>query len=530
MELFVNHTSLAFLTTDQFQKAKLPFMYLARAKSADKNIVDRRKRVRNPAMSRTIKETRAKLSVTGAADFSEEILRQHTSALVTAGPFIPVMLMATAGLSVFAGFGYQSIVWALVATAAYACLCFTAKRLERTDYGKANLSSYTTALLICHFTTGIAWTWFAAFDCAECGIAQVSVIQAVILLLAMACTAMITATLPGALLIIFSMPVAAFTAMTTNVTNPVELSMTLTLYAGLLFFTFVEKYFGKSTVQTLVHQSEKDALIADLAIAKSMSDEARNRAEEANLAKSRFLASMSHELRTPLNAILGFSEVMAHEVLGPIENPTYKEYAQDINTSGQHLLGLINEILDLSRVEAGRQTLSEECIKLADIAEDAIHLMTLKARAKDIKITCLSEPLLPLIWVDERSVRQISLNLLSNAIKFTPNGGNVVVKIGWTNGGGQYISVKDDGPGIPEDEIPVVLSAFGQGSIAIKNADQGTGLGLPIVQAMMELHGGVFELRSKLREGTEALAIFPRSRVTTATQKAAADKEMADVS
>ncbi len=503
-------------------------MYLARAKSADKNIVDRRKRVRNPSVSRTIKETRAKLSEAGTADFSEEILRKHAKALVTAGPLIPIMLLATAGISILAGFGYQSIVWALVATLAYGFLCFAADRLTKTDYGKANLANYTKALLVGHFLTGLAWTWFAGFSCAECGIAQVSVIQAVILLLAMACTTLLTSTLPGALLVVYSMPVAAFTVMTTNMANPVELAMTLTLYAGLLFFSFVEKYFGRSAAAALTHQAEKDALIADLATAKSMSDEARNRAEEANLAKSRFLASMSHELRTPLNAILGFSEVMAHEVLGPLENTTYKEYAQDINTSGQHLLNLINEILDLSRIEAGRQTLTEESIKLTDIAEDAVHLVTLKARAKDIKISCMFEPSLPAIWVDERSVRQIMLNLLSNAVKFTPNGGEVVVGVGWTNGGGQYISVKDNGPGIPEDEIPVVLSAFGQGSIAIKNADQGTGLGLPIVQAMMKLHGGVFELRSKLREGTEALAIFPRSRVAIAMKKMTEANQIAD--
>ncbi len=504
-------------------------MYLARAKSADKNIVDRRKRVRNPGVSRTIKETREKLSEAGTADFSEEFLRNHAKALVTATPLIPLMLLATAGISILTGFGYQSIVWALVATFAYGFLCLTADRLTKTDYGKANLSRYTNALLAGHFLTGLVWTWFASFDCAECGIAQISVIQAVILLLAMACTAMLTSTLPGALLVTYSMPVAAFTVATTNMENPVELAMTLTLYAGLFFFSFVEKHIGKSSMAALTHQSEKDALIADLATAKSMSDEARNRAEEANLAKSRFLASMSHELRTPLNAILGFSEVMAHEVLGPLENATYKEYAQDINTSGQHLLDLINEILDLSRIEAGRQALSEECVKLTDIAEDAIHLMTLKARAKDIKITSMYEPQLPAIWVDERSVRQISLNLLSNAVKFTPTGGEITVKVGWTNGGGQYISIKDNGPGIPEDEIPIVLSAFGQGSIAIKNADQGTGLGLPIVQAMMKLHGGVFELRSKLREGTEALAIFPRHRVATAVKKQAEATPAAEV-
>ncbi len=505
-------------------------MYLARAKSADKNIVDRRKRVRNPSVSRTIKETRAKLSEGGTADFSEEILRKHANALVSAAPLIPLMLMATAGISVLTGFGYQSIVWAFVATLAYGYLCFVADRLKKTDYGKANLAMFTKLLLVGHFLAGLVWTWFASFDCTECGIAQVSVIQAVILLLAMACSAMLTSTLRGALLVTYSMPVAAFTVFTTNMANLVELAMTLTLYAGLFFFTFVEKHIGKSTSEAFTHQAEKDALIADLATAKSMSDEARNRAEEANLAKSRFLASMSHELRTPLNAILGFSEVMAHEVLGPMENATYKEYAQDINTSGQHLLDLINEILDLSRIEAGRQTLSEECVRLTDIAEDAVHLMTLRARAKDIKILSLFEPSMPTIWVDERSVRQISLNLLSNAVKFTPNGGSITVKVGWTNGGGQYISIKDDGPGIPEDEIPVVLSAFGQGSIAIKNADQGTGLGLPIVQAMMKLHGGVFELRSKLREGTEALAIFPRSRVATAMKKTSEANQLAQAS
>ena len=120
---------------------------------------------------------------------------------------------------------------------------------------------------------------------------------------------------------------------------------------------------------------------------------------------------------------------------------------------------------------------------------------------------------MPRLFADERAVRQITLNLLSNAVKFATAGSEVLVRVGWTAGGGQYISVKDNGPGIPADEIPVVLSAFGQGSIAIKSAEQGTGLGLPIVQGLLALHGGEFELRSKLREGTEAIAIFPPARV-----------------
>lgn len=279
------------------------------------------------------------------------------------------------------------------------------------------------------------------------------------------------------------------------------------------FFIYIAGFLNKSTTMLLSLRTEKDWLIAELETAKSMSDEARRRAEEANLAKSRFLASMSHELRTPLNAILGFSEVMSNEVLGPIENDSYREYVQDIHQSGKHLLELINEILDLSRIEAGRYQINEEPISLELIADECCHMMELKARGKDISIHSKIEPNMPKLLADERSVRQIVLNILSNALKFTPRGGQVTLSVGWTAGGGQYVKVRDNGPGIAEDEIPVVLAAFGQGSIAIKSAEQGTGLGLPIVQALLEMHGGGFDLKSKLRQGTEAIATFPRERV-----------------
>jgi two-component system cell cycle sensor histidine kinase PleC len=152
-------------------------------------------------------------------------------------------------------------------------------------------------------------------------------------------------------------------------------------------------------------------------------------------------------------------------------------------------------------------------LRLAYLAEDCCHMMELKAHNKGVSIVQQFEQNMPRLFADERAVRQITLNLLSNAVKFTPNGGEIRVRVGWTAGGGQYISVKDDGPGIPPEEIPIVLSAFGQGSIAIKSAEQGTGLGLPIVQGLVNMHGGEFELISKLREGTEALAVFPAARV-----------------
>jgi two-component system cell cycle sensor histidine kinase PleC len=282
------------------------------------------------------------------------------------------------------------------------------------------------------------------------------------------------------------------------------------------FFLVLASRLYSATLAMLEYRAEKDLLIAEMETAKSISDETRRRAEEANLAKSRFLATMSHELRTPLNAILGFSEIMKNEVLGPIANESYKDYLNDIHSSGQHLLNLINEILDLSRIEAGRYELHEEAVNLAEVVDECRHLMALKAKSKGILMTTQYERAMPKIWADDRAVRQITLNLLSNAIKFTPLSGEITIRVGANPGTGQFLSIRDNGPGIPPEELPIVLSSFGQGSIAIKSAERGAGLGLPIVQALMHTHDGAFELKSKLRVGTEAVATFPQARVMEA--------------
>jgi two-component system cell cycle sensor histidine kinase PleC len=279
---------------------------------------------------------------------------------------------------------------------------------------------------------------------------------------------------------------------------------------------FVARRLTANTLAMFELRVEKDSLIAELEQSKSISDEARRRAEAANIAKSRFLATMSHELRTPLNAVLGFSEVMKAEILGPHSVPTYKEYSEDIHRSGQHLLNLINEVLDLSRIEAGRYELHEEAISLADVVDDCMRLTELRLRERGIALNEQIEEDMPDLWADERAVRQICLNLLSNSIKFTPNGGEITVKVGWTEGGGQYLSVSDTGPGISEEELPQILTSFGQGSLAQKTAEQGAGLGLPIVQGLIKLHGGKFQIASKLREGTQVTVTFPRTRILTA--------------
>jgi two-component system cell cycle sensor histidine kinase PleC len=267
----------------------------------------------------------------------------------------------------------------------------------------------------------------------------------------------------------------------------------------------------------LEYRAEKDALVGELEQAKAVSDEARRRAEAANTAKSTFLANMSHELRTPLNAILGFSEMMRSEVLGPLENPTYKGYAADIHDSGEHLLNLINQILDLSRIEAGRYELNEKPVVLAEVIEDCQRLLSLRADSKGLKIVDDFSEGLPRLWAEERAVRQICLNLLSNAIKFTPPGGTIRLRVGSTRRGEQFLSVKDSGPGIPTAEIPRVMSPFGQGSLATISNEGGSGLGLPIVKGLIDLHGGKFALKSRPRQGTEVKVIFPASRIMQPT-------------
>jgi two-component system cell cycle sensor histidine kinase PleC len=489
-------------------------MPLQRSNTADKFIVDRRKPHRNSDVARAVRKTRDRLSQqAGSLDFDRELLKLHASAMVVSAVAVPLLVLAVAAAGRLAGLDNQIIIWAFSMLLCYAIVAFMSRRVERTEAAELDPAQTRRDFLIGHFLCGLGWAWFAGIGCGTCQVDLFHVAKAMVLLVAMAMTAVTASSLGGALFATFAIPVAVYAYTIARLSTPIEAIMAALLIVALPFFGYVARHLNQASLMLLSFRSEKDALIAEVETAKSMSDEARRRAEDANLAKSRFLASMSHELRTPLNAILGFSEVMANEVLGPMHNPTYRDYAHDVHESGQHLLDLINEILDLSRIEAGRYQLNEEPVMLVTIVEDCCHMMELRARNKDIRIIQEFEATLPRLFADERAVRQITLNLLSNSIKFTPSGGEVRVRVGWTAGGGQYISVKDNGPGIPEEEIPVVLSAFGQGSIAIKSAEQGTGLGLPIVQGLLAMHGGEFELHSKLREGTEAIAIFPLSRV-----------------
>jgi len=280
-----------------------------------------------------------------------------------------------------------------------------------------------------------------------------------------------------------------------------------------VYFILLARGLNATLLDMLQYRAQKDALIAELEHSRAVSEDARRRAENASMAKSRFLATMSHELRTPLNAILGFSEVMKDEVLGAHAVPAYQSYASDIYDSGQHLLHLINEILDLSRIEAGRYQLNEARVALAEVMEDSRRLMIMRAEDKGLEFHEDYDGMPEILWADERAVRQICLNLLSNAIKFTPRGGAVTLRCSVNKAGEPFISVSDNGPGIPEQEVPVVLRSFGQGAFARESAESGSGLGLPIVKGLADLHGGRLELETREGQGTLVTVVFNRNRL-----------------
>ncbi|WP_430257183.1 sensor histidine kinase [Neorhizobium sp. IRS_2294] len=483
--------------------------------STDKNIVDRTRSHRNKAVSKAVRATRDRLqsSSNGNFAFDRDMLSIHIGSGLQAALMTPLVVAVVTAIGFYLNPDIHIFAWALLMLCLHAINVLLARRASKVEITAADTRKWRRRLLTGHILLGCGWGAFALQGCSTCAGDSFYFYKGAVLLFAVSYTAMSTFMLRQSVLYGFVPMIAALLSIAILSGQVLDIGLTAMCATAVVFFHYVAERLYRSNLTLMSYQSEKDDLIAELEVAKSMSDEARRRAEEANLAKSRFLASMSHELRTPLNAILGFSEVMSSEVLGPLANPTYREYSGDIHRSGQHLLNLINEILDLSRIEAGRYDLTEDSLSLLEVAEDCIGMVQLRARAKSITIRDQFEKHMPQVWADEKSMRQVMLNLLSNAVKFTPQGGEITVKVGWTAGGGQYVAIKDNGPGIPEEEIPIVLSAFGQGSIAIKNAEQGTGLGLPIVQAILAKHDGQFILRSKLREGTEAIAILPSTRI-----------------
>ncbi len=464
--------------------------------------------------SRTMRRARQQLISTSGSRPAFDLDMIHNYALnrMRAGLVLPILTLVVAGVSWWFEHNGWIIVWffaniSMQLAILYACYHFLEKQVDF-----QNLKKWVTTFIIAEITHGVIWAMLFL------GVVNNSNIMSVLLafvseLMLVAILAMFCSSIRRAVLWSTFLPTLTlfYVLLSSNIIVNQFIGALVLLIE--FYFLLLSRQLYESTCNALLARAEKDELIHELEQAKGNSDEARRRAEESSLAKSRFLATMSHELRTPLNAIIGFSEMMRNEIFGKIENEHYKGYVKDIHNSGNHLLNVINEILDLSRIEAGRFDLHEEAVFLDEIVGECMNLLKLRATNKSIDLIAQFHADLPPLWADERSVRQIALNLLTNAIKFTPVGGKVIVKIGWTSRGGQYVSIKDTGYGIPEDEIAVVLSNFGRGSMAHKSAEEGTGLGLPIVQGLVELHGGQFTLKSKLREGTEVIVTLPETRV-----------------
>ncbi|HEX4533254.1 MAG TPA: HAMP domain-containing sensor histidine kinase, partial [Rhizomicrobium sp.] len=296
------------------------------------------------------------------------------------------------------------------------------------------------------------------------------------------------------------------------------LSAAAVLYVGYLYL--MARQLHATARDMLLLRDDKNDLIDALAKSKEESDEARDRAEAASRSKSQFLANMSHELRTPLNAILGFSEMI---YAGINRNPQSQlEYAKIIHESGSHLLTLINDILDLAKIEAGGFVLREQDIDLGSLLEKCSQIVALKAEDGRVKIRNHIPSGLPHVVADERALRQIQLNLLSNAVKFTPPGGSVTAFAHIASDGAVAFGVSDNGLGIAPDDHQRVFQNFGQGRHDIVTADKGTGLGLPIAKGLAEAHGGRIHLDSGIGEGTTVTVYLPASRASTPALEALA--------
>ena len=258
------------------------------------------------------------------------------------------------------------------------------------------------------------------------------------------------------------------------------------------------------------------AVLRDLTAWKRTEEElinARREAERVSTAKSEFLAKISHEIRTPLNAIIGFSEVMMDERFGAIGNERYKQYLKDIHSSGDHLISLLNDLLDLSKIEAGKLDLTFVSVNLNDIVQECVAMLQQQANRERVIIRTSLSPNLPPIVADARSVRQIALNILSNSIKFTGAGGQVIVSTAVNDDNEASLRVRDTGAGMSELELQTALEPFRQLATASRWGASGTGLGLPITKALAEANHARFRITSRPDDGTLVEVAFPATRV-----------------
>jgi two-component system, cell cycle sensor histidine kinase PleC len=454
-------------------------------------------RARAAAAGVEIKAVRSRLQSGSSIEpaFEHDLLSQFARNELRAAVTMPVLSLIFSLASMFWAPKYQALTWLTMIAVSKALLLWHCDRFLKDPKAAERIGYWRNRFIGAETLSGLAWAGFVFVGTDLSGIwialgldvsslgspardvlefsPNVFVFATLIVVLAIRMTFSATVipifyagTVPMTLAVVIRLAL---------LNEPFYLALAAMGVGVHLYFVWLARGLNQTAIDRLRFRAQKDVLIAALEEEKAISEEARRRAESANHSKSRFLATMSHELRTPLNAIMGFSEVMRAEVMGPIGSPQYKDYAGNIYDSGRHLLNLINEILDLSRIEAGKYELNEERVRLCDVVDDCVRLLRLRADAKGLEIIEHVDPDLPPVWADPRAMRQIVLNLMSNALKFTPKGGRITLTADLSSDGGQRLCVRDTGPGIPADEIPKVLQPFGQGSLAHQTAEGGTG-------------------------------------------------------
>ena len=295
-------------------------------------------------------------------------------------------------------------------------------------------------------------------------------------------------------------------------TTPVAHTIAVILAIWLLYVVSISVSIRRNVIEMLQNRFANEDMAKELEQARDEAHYKRREAENANRSKTAFLANMSHELRTPLNAILGFSDMIANQALGQEVPPCYRDYAKDINESGSHLLSLINDLLDMAKIEAGHMEIEPCILDLPAVLAVTKRLIGPRLAAKRQTLATSFDPDLPSLFADERAFKQIVLNLLSNANKFTPEGGRISLSCGHAPEGGILLAVEDNGIGIPASKLSTIFQPFAQADNRYNRAADGTGLGLALVWGLSELHGGRAWIESTEGVGTRVSVYFPLAK------------------
>jgi len=399
----------------------------------------------------------------------------------------------------------QIVIWLVVTALGTAANLMLVAGLRRAG-ARPGSRQHTALSWAVGFSVTTHWAAFSWICWSEDPLNQVSILLLVLAVAAVSVARQVT--LPGvnqaALLALIVIPAARF--LTSGNTGAMVLGGgVLVLYPWLATSTGRLISFHRKSQYV---RYENEALVQDLAGARDEAVAARIRAEHANRAKSDFLSHMSHELRTPLNSVIGFSDLLQSGIAGELTERQL-DHVGDINESGRHLLSLINDVLDLSKIEAGMVELDLEEVDLDEVIDGALRMVEVRARRAGISHVRTPKYTDAIVWADRLRLKQILLNLLSNAVKFSHDNGRVTVETTVTDGGGVRIDVVDEGVGMRPEDVPRALEAFHQLESTPERKQQGTGLGLPLTRQLVELHGGVFRLESALGKGTRAVVEMP---------------------